>query len=115
MNEIKFFSKKHYRTFFITRNFSKEGIYEFVINRDGRWVNEIVDDYIPIYEKTKEPIWGLDVNESWKIILIKLFAKIRGGYDKILHEAKPFDFIEVFSNTTWKFFHIGNDTLNFFD
>ena len=56
-----------------------------------------------------EPIWGLDVEEAWKIMLIKVYAKIKGGYDKILHERKPFDFIDVFSDGIYKYFNLAHE------
>jgi hypothetical protein len=51
-------------------------------NIDGRFEVVSVDDKIPLYKKTLEPIWGQSFDNPWEIILIKAWAKIKGGYDR---------------------------------
>ncbi len=64
-----------------------------------------VDDRIPIDKRTLEPIWGLSFERPWEIILVKAWAKKLSGYHKVL-SSKPFEFIEAFSNSTWKYFNL---------
>lgn len=53
-----------------------------IINKNGRWETDVVDDWIPVYEDSLEPIWGMDLEHSWQIILLKFWAKKNGGYRK---------------------------------
>jgi len=64
-----------------------------------------VDDRIPVYEDTLEPIWGLNFQNPWELILIKAYAKKQGGYSK-LWSTNPFNFIESVSNPTWKYYNL---------
>ena len=73
---------------------------------------EIVDDYIPVDAETLEPIWGTTMMQAWQIILIKLWAKLNGGYREI-HSTPPFDFLEHFSNPNWKFFNLQKEGTRF--
>lgn len=46
---------------------------------------------------------GLD--KPWKLILLKAYAKNLGGYDALLR-IHPFDFIDKFTDTNWKYFNL---------
>jgi|JI9StandDraft_1071089.scaffolds.fasta_scaffold2071352_1 hypothetical protein len=35
---------------FITQDFSPDGLYEVIINQNGRFETDVVDDWIPVYE-----------------------------------------------------------------
>lgn len=63
-----------------------------IVNRNGRWETDVVDDWVPVYSDTHEPIWGLDFDNSWQIILLKFWAKQKGSYSA-LKEVAPFEFI----------------------
>jgi hypothetical protein len=41
----------------------------------------------------------------WELILLKAWAKKLQGYHRI-KESRPFEFIESFSNPTWKYFNL---------
>lgn len=36
-NELGLFNGSHYRSLFVTQDFQKSGLYEMVINQNGRW------------------------------------------------------------------------------
>ena len=48
-----------------------------------------VDDRIPVYANTLEPIWGLRYENPWELILVKAWAKINGGYH-VIRRSRPF-------------------------
>jgi hypothetical protein len=83
-----------------------------VANVNGRFEVVSVDDRIPVYKKTLEPIWGFSFNNPWSLILLKAYAKIKGGYHEILN-ARPFEFTETFSHNIWKYFNIEKDSKRF--
>lgn len=105
LNELALLPTTHYRSLFITQDFSKTGQYILITNNDGRFEVITVDDRIPINKDTLEPIWGMTYKNPWELILLKAWAKKRGGYHRIC-QAKPFEFIENFSNPTWKYFNL---------
>jgi hypothetical protein len=90
---------------FITQDFAASGKYYLITNTDGRFEVISVDDHIPINRKTLEPIWGVSYRNPWELILLKAWAKKLQGYDKI-KTSRPFEFIESFSNATWKYFNL---------
>jgi hypothetical protein len=47
---------------------------------------------VPVYEKSMEHIWGLDVDQAWQIILLKFWAKRCHGYENVKN-MPPFFFI----------------------
>ncbi|CCW64468.1 unnamed protein product [Phytomonas sp. EM1] len=57
------------------------GIYRVTLNKDGWWINVVVDDYLPVFggrpafARTKG-----DPAEIWVSILQKAYAKVFGGY-----------------------------------
>lgn len=67
------------------------GIYSVWLNIDGVWTQNIIDDFIPIYDdhfgKTKiffstpNPVF----KEIWYCLLEKAMAKAYGGYKKLFH------------------------------
>lgn len=105
LNELALFSTAHYRSLFITQTFSPSGKYILITNTDGRFEVIAVDDRIPINKVTFEPIWGLSYDNPWELILMKAWAKKLHGYHRI-GQTKPFEFIENFSNPTWKYFNL---------
>ncbi len=71
---------------FISEIYNIEGIYRLKFFKSGEWIEVTVDDYIPCYPKGG-PIFSKnqDPNELWLSLLIKAFAKLHGGYYKLMN------------------------------
>ena len=54
----------------------------------------------------------MSLDNAWIIILLKFWAKKIGGYKKVIG-ARPFSFIEAFSNSNWKYFNLEKEGINF--
>jgi len=67
-----------------------------------------VDDRIPVDAKTEEPIWGMSTKHPWQLILLKFWAKKLGGYSEV-KRRRPFEFIESFTNSNWKYFNLSKE------
>lgn len=52
----------------------------------------MVDDLVPVYEDNLEPIWGMEFDQCWEIILLKFWAKRCGGYNKV-NTMPPYIFL----------------------
>lgn len=89
LHEFNLYSTEHYRGFFLTQDFSKTGKYVLLICTDGKFETICVDDYIPIDKSTLLPIWGFSFDRPWELILLKAWAKHKGGYH-FVNDAKPF-------------------------
>jgi hypothetical protein len=90
--EIGILPIEHYKSLFLTQEFTKHGLYEVIINQNGRFETDVVDDWVPVYEETQEPIWGMDINSAWQVILLKFWAKKNKGYSQV-KRISPFRFI----------------------
>ena len=108
MVEIGLSSTEHYKSMFITQDFQESGRYEMVVNVDGRFEAVTVDDYVPVYENTEEPIWGMELKYPWQLIIVKVWAKRCKGYDNIL-STDPMDFLSSFTNSNWKYFNLARE------
>ena len=104
-NELPLYPASHYKGLFLTQDWQASGRYVLLINVDGRWEFTVVDDYIPVDSRTMETHWEMDFLNPWEIILMKAWAKRRGGYDKV-ERAKPAEFMQTFSNSCWKYFNL---------
>ena len=89
----------------MTQDFTSHGLYQIIINQNGRFETDVVDDLIPVYEETLDPIWGMDIEHAWQIILLKFWAKKNRGYNKV-KEIPPFQFIQFFTNSNWKYYNL---------
>ena len=89
-------------------------MYQIIINQNGRWETDVVDDWVPVYEESLDPIWGFDVEHAWQVILLKFWAKKNGGYQKV-KEMPPFQFIEFFTNSNWKYFNLPRESYEFLE
>ena len=70
---------------FKTKNINKEGYFELIFFIDGKYQIIIVDDYLPVYIKTKKICFSKPYNnEIWICILEKAWAKVNGGYSNII-------------------------------
>lgn len=112
IRELALFSTAHYKSLFITQDFQQSGKYILTANIDGRFEVISVDDRIPLYKDTMEPVWGYSFNNPWELILLKAWAKIVGGYNQVM-EARPFEFVETFSYSTWKYFNLAKESKKF--
>lgn len=90
---------------FITQDYSEHGRYEVIVNNEGRFELEVVDDLIPININSGLPILNLDIRQPWLLILVKVWAKRNGGYNR-LKNGKCFEFISAFTNSNWKYYNL---------
>ena len=107
--ELGLFPVLHYKTLFVTQDWNEEGRYLLVYNSEGRYETDVVDDYIPVFEKTDQPIWGMSLKYPWLLILAKMWAKQCGGFDKV-KDTQPMDFLRCFTNTNWKYYNLSKET-----
>lgn len=56
---------------------------------------EYIDDTIPVSGPKQLPLWGLNLKEPWKIIIMKAWLKEKGGIEGVKN-AKPYEFIDAF-------------------
>ena len=89
---------------FITQDFSENGLYKVILNEDGRYRLVTVDDMIPVLNESNQHLWGIE--EPWKMILLKVWACLNEGYDNILKNHRPFNFLEYFTGNNWKYFNL---------
>jgi hypothetical protein len=75
LHELGLFPASEYKSLFFTQDFQKSGMYHAVVNYNGRWETDVVDDFIPVYESSGKPIWGMDLEQPWQLILLKFWAK----------------------------------------
>lgn len=54
----------------------------------------------------------MDIEHAWQIILLKFWAKKNRSYYKI-KQIPPFQFIEFFTNSNWKYFNLNKEGLEF--
>ena len=103
--ELGLFKVHHYKSMFITQDFQEDGRYELVVNTDGRFEHLAVDDYVPVYEETEEPVWEMSLKWPWQLVLAKAWAKHCGGYEQMLN-APPMEFLSSFTNSNWRYYNL---------
>lgn len=67
------------KTLFFQKNMSQVGYYQYFVRRNGEYHVDYVDDSIPVDSDDQEPLWGLRLEEPWKLILMKAWIKEKGG------------------------------------
>lgn len=87
--------REYIKTRFITRSMNRSGYYEYFIRRDGEYYVDYIDDFIPTVGVKQYPLWGLNIKEPWKLIIMKAWIKEKGSI-KAVEEAEPYEFIEAF-------------------
>jgi hypothetical protein len=48
-----------------------------------------------------QPIWGLDKEVPWELIVLKAWAKVCGGFRGVV-TVRPFEFLRTFSYPDWR-------------
>ena len=70
---------------FKTKDTNKDGFYEIILFIDGKPQIVIVDDYLPVNKRTKQPVYAQSKGkELWVMLLEKAWAKVNGGYANII-------------------------------
>ncbi len=86
MSVIAALSKKPelIKSIFKTQNVSSIGLYEIYYFEEGVKKIIFVDDFFPLHEDYKKPLFAKPHGEElWVLILEKAFAKYEGGYSNI--------------------------------
>lgn len=69
---------------FLTKNYSKEGIYIVALCINGIWEDVLIDDYFPCRPDNRKPAFNSSKkNELWVMLVEKAWAKVHGGYMNI--------------------------------
>lgn len=99
--EISLFSSDYYKSIFLNTYFQHLGIYNIIAQVNGHYRLVTVDDMIPVYEGTNQPLWGMSLEYPWQLLLLKAWALTNGGY-LTLQNCNPFEFVRTFSYPNWK-------------
>jgi len=69
-----------------TTNVNQFGIYKLNILANGKPKQFIIDDQIPVFKDNSQRLLFTNVKDGllWIILVEKAYAKLCGGYDKIL-------------------------------
>ena len=89
---------------FKTKTINEEGYFEIIFHIDGVKQIVIIDDYLPIYKKTKKPCFAQPhQNKIWAMLLEKAWAKINGGYANIIKglPCEAFEFLTGMGSLTY--------------
>jgi hypothetical protein len=81
--EISMFDSSAFKKVIVNKEISEDGKYEILVHKDGKYLLEVIDDIVPVFERNEEPIWGSCLQEPWQIILAKTWAKIKQGYSNL--------------------------------
>lgn len=73
----------HKLKYFLTKDYSPIGLYEFKFYRNGIIENVIIDDFVPTFNKRPLFTGAVRDKEVYPMIIEKAIAKICGGYEKI--------------------------------
>jgi hypothetical protein len=65
------------------------------VRRNGEYYVEFIDDRIPVFGPKQQPLWGLNLKEPWKIIIMKAWLKEKRSIEGVVR-AQPYEFIEAF-------------------
>ena len=90
---LKILSKKRalLERLFDFKEISKHGLYSVWLFVDGLWKEVLVDDQFPVKKdpdgNTVFAFSGTTGNELWVMVLEKAFAKVLGGYSKIMGQS----------------------------
>ena len=88
---------------FLTKKLNNKCYYEIVLFINGEFQIVIIDDFIPFLKGKNKPYFSHpNNNEIWVLLLEKAWAKVNGGYEKII-EGWPSEVLSCFTgfNTTF--------------
>ena len=70
---------------FRTKTVPENGCVEIALQIEGKWQIVLLDDKFPVYKNSKYPLFCRSkTKELWSLYLEKAWAKINGGYSKIV-------------------------------
>ena len=96
--------QKYLSQIFLTKKTNNKCYYEIVLFVNGEFQIVIIDDFIPFLKNKNKPYFShpTNNNEIWVLLLEKAWAKINGGYNKII-EGWPSEVLSCFTgfNTTF--------------
>ena len=65
-----------------------KGFYTMNIYQEGLPVTITIDDFIPVFESSEEPVfYKPKENQAWVVLLEKVWAKLCGSYGNISHKS----------------------------
>lgn len=71
---------------FRTKTVPENGCVEVALQVEGKWQIVLLDDKFPVYKLSKMPLFCRSkTKELWSLYLEKAWAKINGGYSKIVN------------------------------
>ncbi|XP_061595740.1 calpain-1 catalytic subunit-like [Cololabis saira] len=83
-----------------------DGIFHFRFWRFGKWVDVVIDDYLPTYNKRLLSVYSKCGNEFWVPLLEKAFAKVCGSYAD-MNAGLPVDACKDFSGGVTMTYDLG--------
>lgn len=70
---------------FLPFRYNRYGIYIIKLFMKGKWVNVVIDDYIPLKrDLTSIFARSFELNETWVMLIEKAYAKYHGSYQNIV-------------------------------
>lgn len=81
---------------FERKKVTKLGVYSVWLNFNGKWVQVMIDDFIPVFENKEGKTQFLfssphpSYKEIWYILLEKAMAKVYGGYYRLLNGVENY-------------------------
>lgn len=87
---------------FITKEYSKYGIYRLKLYRLGEWINVTVDDFFPCYYNGQPMFTRGQPDEIWVMLLEKAYAKLLGSYDALKQGSASKVFFDFIGMPTFK-------------
>jgi calpain-15 len=72
---------------FITEEVTTDGAYQLRFCKNCEWVTVTIDDYLPCYPNTSDPIFSANTSDTvlWLQLLQKAYAKLHGSYTSLLN------------------------------
>lgn len=101
LTEINLLPKEYYQSLFTSSEFDPQGNYKVIAQVRGEYKVVTVDDRVPVHQETGKPLWEMDPECPWAILLLKVWAYINGGYQTLMY-CQPYEFIRTFSYPNWK-------------
>ncbi|CAL8276682.1 unnamed protein product [Arctogadus glacialis] len=84
------------------------GIFHFRFWRFGRWVDVVIDDFLPTYQNQLISVNSKTGHEYWVPLLEKAYAKLCGSY-AAMHAGNPAEAFKDFCGGVFKQFRLKNE------